>query len=136
MGMTIRQVSEKYQLPQQTLRYYERVGVIPPVSRTAGGIRDYSAEDLNWVEQAKCMRAAGLSIEVLCAYQKLFRQGDKTIPQRLQLLESQHVLLEKQKQQLDETITKLDYKIGCYRQAVRTGRLVWPDQTPKKGAAK
>ena len=57
--MTIKEVSEKYGISQDTLRYYERVGMIPPVTRTAGGIRDYKEKDLAWVELAKCMRSAG-----------------------------------------------------------------------------
>mgnify|MGYP002508108400 CR=1 FL=1 len=46
MGLTIKEVSEKFNIPSETLRYYERVGVIPPVTRTASGIRNYQEEDL------------------------------------------------------------------------------------------
>ena len=56
--MTIKEVSEKYGISQDTLRYYERVKVIPAVTRTSGGIRDYQEEDLKWVELAVCMRNA------------------------------------------------------------------------------
>ena len=56
--MTIKEVSEKYGISQDTLRYYERVNVIPKVTRTSGGIRDYQEEDLRWVELAVCMRNA------------------------------------------------------------------------------
>ena len=63
--MTIKEVSEKYDISQDTLRYYERVGLIPPVSRTAGGIRNYNESDLGWVEHAICMRSAGVPIEAL-----------------------------------------------------------------------
>lgn len=55
--MTISEVSRKYDLTQDTLRYYERAGMIPPVHRTTGGLRDYSEEDCSWVELVKCMRA-------------------------------------------------------------------------------
>ena len=70
----------KYGISQDTLRYYERVNVIPKVTRTSGGIRDYQEEDLRWVELAVCMRNAGLPIESLIEYQRLFRAGDSTIP--------------------------------------------------------
>lgn len=76
--MTIAEVSKQYGLSQDTLRYYERVGMIPPVTRTAGGICDYQEEDLGWVELAKCMRSAGLPVESLIEYVKLFRQA--TVP--------------------------------------------------------
>ena len=66
--MTISEVSNKYDLSAETLRYYERVGIIPPVNRNKNGIRDYTEVDCNWVNFIKCMRDAGLSIESLIEY--------------------------------------------------------------------
>ena len=91
--MTIKEVSEKYGISQDTLRYYERVGMIPPVTRTAGGIRDYKEKDLAWVELAKCMRSAGLPVEAMIEYVRLTQEGDATIPARLQLLKEQREAL-------------------------------------------
>ena len=125
MGLTIKEVSEKYDIPSETLRYYERVGVIPPVTRTAGGIRDYSDTDIQWVENAKCMRAAGLPIEVIIEYLSLFREGDSTIKARLDLLSEQKEILLKQYKQLEETINRLNYKISKYQEALQTGKLNW-----------
>lgn len=125
MGLTIKEVSEKYGIPAETLRYYEKVGVIPPVTRTAGGIRDYQEEDLAWVENAKCMRSAGLSIEFLIEYLKLFNEGDSTFEARLNLLNEQKKLLLEQKEQLEETIAKLNYKISRYETALESGKLTW-----------
>lgn len=118
-------MSEKYDIPSETLRYYERVGVIPPVTRTAGGIRDYSDTDIQWVENAKCMRAAGLPIEVIIEYLRLFREGDSTIKARLDLLSEQREILLKQYKQLEETINRLNYKISKYQEALQTGKLNW-----------
>jgi len=87
--LTIKEVSEKYGISQDTLRYYERIGLIPPVPRTPGGIRDYQERDLGWVELAKCMRSAGLPVEAMIEYVKLTQEGDATIPARLQLLKEQ-----------------------------------------------
>ena len=96
--MTIKEVSEKFNISQDTLRYYERVGMIPPVTRTSGGIRDYQESDLGWVELAICMRSAGLPVEALIEYIKLTQEGDKTIEARLQLLsEQRESLIEQQK---------------------------------------
>lgn len=128
--MTIKEVSEKYGISQDTLRYYERVQVIPAVTRTSGGIRDYQEEDLKWVELAVCMRNAGLPIESLIEYQKLFQAGDETIPARLELLQSQMEILKKQKEQIEETIGRLSYKIDRYEEAMKTGKLIW---TKKEG---
>lgn len=123
--MTIKEVSQKYNISQDTLRYYERVGMIPPVTRTSGGIRDYKENDLNWVNLAICMRSAGLPVEVMIEYVKLFQQGDSTIPARLQLLVDQREVLLEQKRQIEETIERLNYKISRYEVAVKTGVLSW-----------
>ena len=135
--MTIKEVSEKYDIPADTLRYYERVGAIPPVTRTAGGIRDYQQEDIDWVELAKCMRSAGLPIEVLIEYLTLFKEGDSTIPARFELLTAQREVLLDQRRQIDETLARLDYKIGRYKIAMEGGDLSWetgeePDWTAEK----
>ena len=123
--MTIKEVSEKYGISPDTLRYYERINVIPAVTRTSGGIRDYQEEDLRWVELAVCMRSAGLPIENLIEYQKMFQEGDSTIPARLDLLREQMEILEKQKQQINETMDRLSYKISRYEEAMKTGVLTW-----------
>ncbi len=132
--MTIKEVAEKYGISQDTLRYYERVKVIPEVSRTAGGIRNYQESDLGWVELAICMRGAGLPIEALIEYQRLFQEGDSTIPARLQLLQEQMTTLEEQKEQIEKTMNRLAYKISRYEEAVKTGKLVWvPEDSQKCG---
>ena len=123
--MTIKEVSEKYGITQDTLRYYERVGMIPQVTRTAGGIRNYSEEDLRWVELAKCMRSARLPVEAMIEYVRLFQEGEETIPPRLQLLIDQREALMEQRRQIDATLNRLAYKIERYKEAVQTGVLRW-----------
>ncbi|MGN0563405.1 MAG: MerR family transcriptional regulator [Candidatus Heritagella sp.] len=123
--MTIQQVSQKYGLTEDTLRYYERVGMIPPVPRTGGGRREYGESDCQWVELAKCMRAAGLPVQKIVEYAQLCREGDHTFPQRLALLKDQREQLLDTRRQLDETLKKLEYKIGRYEEAVQTGALSW-----------
>ena len=123
--MTIKEVSQKYNISSDTLRYYERVGMIPPVTRTAGGIRDYSESDLDWVELALCMRGAGLPVEAMIEYVKLCQQGDSTIVARMLLLKEQMETLLEQKAQIESTIKRLDFKISRYEEAVKTGKLTW-----------
>lgn len=123
--MTVKEVSEKYNIPQDTLRYYERIGMIPRVTRTSGGIRNYQKEDLEWVELAICMRSAGLPVEVMAQYVKLNQEGDITIPDRLELLKKQREVLHEQRKQLDATLDRLNYKIERYEHAVDTGKLSW-----------
>jgi len=118
--MTITQVSKKYDLSADTLRYYERIGLIPGVTRNKSGIRNYSEEDCRWVEFSKCMRSAGLPIEVLIEYISLFQQGDVTIEARKELLIEQRRLLHEKMEAIKITVERLDGKIERYEQSVLT----------------
>jgi len=123
--MTISEVSEKYGLSADTLRYYERVGMIPQVNRTPSGLRDFTEIDCRWVELAKCMRGAGLPVEVMIEYVRLVQQGDQTIEARRDLLVEQRITLLAQKAAIENTLEKLNYKIERYEEAVETGVLSW-----------
>ena len=123
--MTISEVSRVYDLTLDTLRYYERVGMIPPVNRTQAGIRDYNEDDCKWVKLAKCMRSAGLPVEVMIEYVKLTQQGNGTILARSELLKAQKKELLKQKSAIDATLEQLNYKIDKYEVALETGVLSW-----------
>lgn len=112
--MTIAQVAKQYQLSADTLRYYERIGLIPPVNRLPNGIRDYTEEDCRWVEFIKCMRSAGLPIEVLIEYVELFQQGDGTWEARKELLVEQRRCLAERVEEMNQTLQRLDAKIAGY----------------------
>lgn len=123
--MTIKEAASKFAISQDTLRYYERVGAIPPVGRTAGGIRDYEEEDLKWIQTAMCLRNAGVSIESIVEYVKLFQQGNGTFEARRALLSKEREGLIAQIEHLKGTVALLDYKISRYEIAVKTGELSW-----------
>lgn len=123
--MTIKEVCEKYNITPDTLRYYEKVGVIPEVTRTAGGIRDYQEEDILWVENAVYMRDAGVPVDILIEYVKLFREGDSTINQRADLLKEARKQILEARKKYDIALEKLDYKIKRYEIAKKTGVLSW-----------
>ena len=116
--MKITEVSERYGLSADTLRYYERIGLIPPVHRNGSSIRDYNELDLRRVEFIKCMRSAGLPIEVLIEYVGLVQQGDATIQARKRILEEQRALLISRMQEMQKTLDILDHKIEVYEEAV------------------
>jgi Predicted transcriptional regulators len=116
--MTIAEVSKIYELSQDTLRYYERIGLIPAVNRNKSGIRDYNDEDCRWIEFIKCMRAAGLPIEVLIEYVALFQRGYETIDARKQLLKEQRAILAQKMEDMRKTLERLDYKIERYESGI------------------
>lgn len=112
--MTISEVSAKYDITQDTLRYYERIGLLPSVNRKNSGQRDFDEEDCRWIEFIKCMRGAGLPIEVLIEYVALFQKGDSTIQARVELLTEQRNILAEKLKAVQTTIDRLDYKIEAY----------------------
>ena len=114
--MTISEVSQKYGLPADTLRYYEKVGLIPPVNRKESGVRDYTETDCGWVEFIKCMRGAGLSIETLIEYVSLFRRGNRTVQKRKQLLIKERDALQQRVEQMQQTLNRLNHKIEVYEE--------------------
>jgi len=116
--MKIMEVSENYGISSDTLRYYERIGLIPPVNRSENGIRDYNDLDLKRVEFIKCMRSAGLPIEVLIEYVALVQQGDQTIETRQEILKEQRDQLAVRMKEMQKTLDLLDHKIEVYENAV------------------
>lgn len=116
--MKISEVSEKYEISADTLRYYERVGLIPPVNRNESGIRDYNKIDTEWVDFIKCMRNAGLTIEVLTEYVELVQQGDHTNEARKQILIDQREEIIRKMEEMQKTLDVLNYKIEVYENAL------------------
>jgi DNA-binding transcriptional MerR regulator len=116
--MKIAEVSQRYDISSDTLRYYERIGLIPPVNRNESGIRDYNELDIRRVEFIKCMRSAGLPIEVLIEYVGLVQQGDGTIKARKEILLEQREQLATRMKEMQKTLDILDHKIEVYENAV------------------
>lgn len=118
--MTIAEVSRKYDISADTLRYYERIGLIPPVPRTRGGLRDYGEESYGWIQLMKCMRAAGVQIEALIEYVDLFQQGDATLDARKALLVEQRDQLVSRMAEMQASLDLLNQKIDRYEQGMMT----------------
>jgi MerR family transcriptional regulator, aldehyde-responsive regulator len=118
--MKIAEVSERYGVSSDTLRYYERIGLIPTVTRLESGIREYSDLDLKRVEFIKCMRSAGLPIEVLIEYVSLVQQGDSTAEVRKEILIEQRNILVERIKELQKTQDILDMKIREYGRILLT----------------
>lgn len=116
--MNIAQVSQKYGLSADTLRYYEKEGLLPPITRNASGQRDYTPTDCNWVEFIKCMRGAGLSIETLREYVHLFYQGNRTLQKRKQLLIRERDSLKIRLQEQQAVLKRLNHKIEIYEEQI------------------
>lgn len=120
--MNITEVSRTFGLSIETLRYYERIGLIPKVHRKTNGYRDYTDEDLQWIYYAKVLRQAGVSIDAMTEYIALARQGDRTVGERLSVLQEQKRDMEERLAHLEEAMTYLTIKIGRCEEFLRTGK--------------
>ena len=115
--MTIKEVSEKYGISADTIRYYERIGLIPPIPRKSNGIRDFDKESCNWIEFVRCLRSAGVQIEALIDYIKLFHQ-EGTAEARKEILVEQRDRLQKQVATMNMVIERLSKKVDRYEEII------------------
>lgn len=117
--MNISEVAEKFDMTPATIRYYEKQGLIPPITRNSVGVRDFQEEDISWVEFIKCMRDSGLSIDSLAKYSELYQQGSATLIERKKILiEEYQKLLEKQRL-INGTVARLEAKLENYDQMIQ-----------------
>ena len=114
--MTIKEVSQAYNIPEATLRYYEKEGIIFNVERK-NGIRNYNEENLSNIEFVKCMRNAGMSIERLKQYITLIHVTDSE-QIRKAILEDQRQDTLNKIEELNKTLDKLNYKIDNYQKII------------------
>ena len=112
--LSITQVSQKYDITPDTLRYYERIGLIPKVPRKANGNRYYNEGMQGWIEMIVCLRHSGVTVEALIDYAQMLQQGDTTLDAREELLKEQLSMLEEKKHNLDRSINRLKHKISLY----------------------
>jgi len=112
--LTITQVAAKYNINTDTVRYYERIGLMPKVPRQKNGNRYYPESLQHWLEMLVCLRHSGVSVEVLHDYTELILQGDSTLETRKELLKEQVQVLLKRQADLQRSIERLQHKISLY----------------------
>jgi len=134
--MNIAEVAARFDLTQDTLRYYEKVGLIPKINRTSGGIRSYTEYDCGWIDFIKCMRNAGVQVDALVEYVKLFEQGDSTVDVRKQILVRERDRIAAQVAEMQSTLDRLKAKIERYEQDIIPAEkelVLLPPQSTKAG---
>ena len=113
--MNIKKVSEQLGISSDTIRYYERIGLVPAISRDKNGVRNFTDIDIQRLDFIKCMRHAGLSIESLHEYMHLYSlNDDRTILARKRILEEKAEKLDERIASLQETRAYLQHKIDVY----------------------
>ncbi|WP_413527665.1 MerR family transcriptional regulator [Marinilactibacillus psychrotolerans] len=126
--MNISKVAEEMNMTPSTIRYYESIDLIPPITRNESGVRIFDEQDLKWIDFVKCMRSVGLPLDVLREYTQLVRKGaDEALEKRKQILVEERKNLLKKKEEMEQVLNRLDYKINDYE-----GRLSEKENTMKK----
>lgn len=116
--LTIQEVSRATGLSSHTLRYYERIGLIHPINREENTRRCYTADDVGWIDFLLKLRAIGMSIRDMQRYAELQRQGDTTLPERVEMLKSLRDKVESHIEEMNEHLKLIYYKIDYYQKVV------------------
>ena len=116
--MTITEISQRFGITTDTIRYYERIKLIPPIKRNSNGIRNFTEEDCNWVYFIKQLRSAGISIETLVEYVSLFQEGISTVGARKELLIEQLRIVENRMKEIQETYERWKLKVDGYEERI------------------
>jgi DNA-binding transcriptional MerR regulator len=119
MTRSIQNVASETGLSADTLRYYERIGILPGIARSASGHRRFSDDDLGWIRLVQCLRSTGMPIEDLHRYAELMQQGDATAPERLRLLEDHRSRIRTEIAELQNALDLVDRKIAGYEALAR-----------------
>ena len=116
--MTITEISQRFGITTDTIRYYVRIKLVPPIKRDSNGIRNFTEEDCNWVYFIKQLRSAGISIETLVEYVSLFQEGISTVGARKELLIEQLRIVENRMKEIQETYERLKLKVDGYEERI------------------
>src|SRR4030095_1148411 len=116
--LTIQEVAKATGLTPHTLRYYERIGLIHPINREENTRRHYTADDVGWIDFILKLRATGMSIKDMQRYAELQRQGDDTLPERVEMLKSLRDSVETRIDELNDNLKLVYYKIDYYQKVI------------------
>jgi DNA-binding transcriptional MerR regulator len=126
MTRTIQDAAAETGVSRDTLRYYERIGILPGISRSKSGHRRFSDDDMGWIKLVQCLRATGMPIEDLHAYAELAQQGDATAPERLRILTEHRRRIKEDMAELATALELVERKIAGYDEVLARGLSVEP----------
>ena len=126
MLYTVGEMAKLLGVPASTLRYYDRLGLLPLVERSSGGIRMFRDSDYEWLQVIECLKQTGMPLKDIRSFVLLSMQGDETIEPRLALIRQQRQAVLAQMEQLQQTLDTLDFKCWYYETAQAAGTTAVP----------
>ncbi len=121
MNYSISQTAKRIGVTAYTLRYYDKEGLLPFVDRTPSGIRSFKESDFEWLAVVNCLKNTGMSIKQIKVFIDYCLEGDATLEKRLEVFTHQKASVEKQIEELQTYLKKIEYKIWYYQTAVAAG---------------
>lgn len=126
MSYSVSTMAKLLNLAPSTLRFYDKIGLLPFVKRSGGGMRIFDHRDYEWLQIIECLKRAGMQLTDIQKYLDLVMKGDDTIEERLELLQRQREIVEKQMEDLQETLDTLNFKCWYYETAKEAGTTAVP----------
>jgi DNA-binding transcriptional MerR regulator len=130
MTRTIQRAAQETGLSADTLRYYERIGILPGIGRSESGHRRFTDDDMGWIKLVQCLRASGMPLEDLHRYAELVQAGEHTAAERLAILEAHKDRIESEMSELAIALELVDRKIDNYAALVASSDVTPPDHRP------
>lgn len=121
MGYSIGTVSKEMGVPASTLRYYDKVGLIPSLKRNDSGLRVFDDDDLAGLRLIECLKNAGLSIKEIKQYMDWCQEGDSTLEKHLNMFYERRRAVEQEMSELQDTLDTLNFKCWYYETSCAAG---------------
>ena len=133
---TIGQISEMFQIPVSTLRYYDKEGLFPGLERS-GGIRKFTEKEMEALRVIECLKRSGLEIREIKTFMEWCSEGSSTYPKRKELFIRQEEAVKEEMHRLEKTLAMIRYKRWYYEQAIEDGaeervRQMSPEEMPEE----
>lgn len=112
--MRIKQASEVSGLSPDTIRYYEKEGILPTIERDLTGQRSFSKDNLDWMGLLQCLRQTGMPMRDMSRYAQLVHASENTTAERIDILKTHQQRLEKKREELEKCETLLKIKLSIY----------------------
>lgn len=116
---TIKDVAEKMDVSEHTLRFWAKSGFFPFIKRNENNIRIFSENDLEWVRIVKCLRSVGTENKAIKKYIDLCIKGDSTIPERYGIIHSTKIKAQQQMEELQKQLDLLNFKESFYQNLIK-----------------
>ncbi len=113
---TVSEIKEKTGLSGDTIRYYERDGLLFDILRLPNGHRRYTEQDLEWIRFIVCLKSTGMPLKKIILYKELMKEGDVTATERKNIMSNQKEIVLNEISSLKNALDTLDYKIKYYQE--------------------